>query len=361
MKGSKSEKNNQERSVQRGKRYSPGVREKILKDVEHLGVGGAARENGCTAWTIYSWLKKKRLEQEKDKLMPCIKKKEEMSKRGNQKAKDRDTAIIGMWRKHPGLGPSQIRNQLRRESGIKTSVNTVRSVMEEHGYVLPKVKRKEHTGSYEAVRPRHLYHLDFYHFYVHRLKQCVLFILDDYSRFISGWTMIAGEKADPVINTFEQTVARYGKPEIVMSDGGSAFHSWKGVGKYSRLLEEYGIDHWVTREAAVNGKVEALNGSFQKELIRQVEFADRDDALRQIGAWVRHYNFQRTHQALGGLLVPGDRFMGCVEETLRRIEEGQGGNPLDIISPQNRALELFRVISEGGSPKVYLMGQKILG
>ncbi|MCG2758297.1 MAG: transposase, partial [Desulfobacteraceae bacterium] len=133
------------------------------------------------------------------------------------------------------------------------------------------------------------------------------------------------------------------------------------VGKYSRLLEEYGIDHWVTREAAVNGKVEALNGSFQKELIRQVEFADRDDALRQIGAWVRHYNFQRTHQALGGLLVPGDRFMGCVEETLRRIEEGQGGNPLDIISPQNRALELFRVISEGGSPKVYLMGQKILG
>jgi len=352
---------NKKKISRRGKRYSPAEKERILKESESLGVTEAARTNGCTGWTIYMWRKKKKLEEEKSKLMPSVKKQDEMKNEKTQKANDRDEAIINMWRKHPSLGPSQIKNQLRREAGLKTSISTVRLVMEEHGYVLPKVKQKEHTGKYESVRPRHLYHLDFYHFHVHRLKQCVLFILDDYSRFISGWTMVAGETADSVIKTFEETVARYGKPEIVMSDGGSAFHSWKGVGRFTRLLEEYGVDHWVTREAAVNGKVEALNSSFQKELIRRVEFADRDDALRQIGSWVRHYNFQRTHQALGGLLVPGDRFMGCVEETLRRIEEGQGGNPLDIVSPQNRALELFRVISEGGTPKVFLMGQKILG
>ena len=36
------------------------------------------------------------------------------------------------WHKHPGLGPSQIRNQLRR-AGIKVAVHTVRRVMEDAG------------------------------------------------------------------------------------------------------------------------------------------------------------------------------------------------------------------------------------
>jgi len=111
----------------------------------------------------------------------------------------------------------------------------------------------------------------------------------------------------------------------------------------------------------INGKVEALNGTVQKELINRVEFADRDDAARQLGAWVRHYNFQRTHQALGGLLVPADRFFGCEEESLRRIEEGHGGSPLDLMAPESRVLELFKVVSEAGKPAVYLMGKKLLG
>ena len=45
----------------------------------------------------------------------------------------RDAAILAEWRKQQGLGPSQIRNQLRR-TGIKVSVHTVRRVMEEEGF-----------------------------------------------------------------------------------------------------------------------------------------------------------------------------------------------------------------------------------
>jgi hypothetical protein len=52
----------------------------------------------------------------------------------------RDARILAEWKKHPGLGPSQIRNQLRR-GGFKVSVPTVHMVMEQHGYVTPKVKR----------------------------------------------------------------------------------------------------------------------------------------------------------------------------------------------------------------------------
>ena len=231
--------------------------------------------------------------------------------------------------------------------------------MEENGYVPPKTRRKEHQGDYEAVRPRQMYHLDFFHFYVHKLKQCVLFLLDDYSRFIAAWALVSSEQVNVVIKTFEAAIGRYGNVEYAMSDGGSAFHAWRGIGRFTRFLEEYDIDQWIAKDPQVNGKVEALNASFSKELVQRVEFADRDDALRQISAWVRHYNFQRTHQALGGLLVPADRFFGCVEESMRRIEEGHGGSPLDLLSPESRSLELFKVVSEGGNPLVFLMGKKV--
>jgi len=88
---------------------------------------------------------------------------------------------------------------------------------------------------------------------------------------------------------------------------------------------------------------------------------DLTDASRAIGHWVDHYNHSRTHHGLGGLLVPADRFYGLVEQTLRRIEQGQGAHSLDMLSPDNRGLELLRVVSYGGKPEVWLMGEKLLG
>ena len=272
----------------------------------------------------------------------------------------RRSLILRVWREHPGFGPSQVRNIIKR-NGLRASVTTVRAIMEENGYVAPKHVPKEHTGRYEAARPRELYHLDFYHFHVHKQKQCLLFIEDDFSRFIVGWALVPVESADPVVTAFERCVERYGKPEAVMSDRGSAFHSWRGMSRFQALLEEYSVDFVLATVPQVNGKSEALNASFQKECLRQHEFADLTDAARVISRWIEHYNHQRTHHGLGGLLVPADRFYGLVERTQRLIAEGQGGSALDILNPDHRGLELFRVVSHGGEPSVYLMGRKILG
>jgi len=61
------------------------------------------------------------------------------------------------------------------------------------------------------------------------------------------------------------------------------------------------------------------------------------------------------------LLVPADRFYGIAEQTLRRIEQGLGAQTAELSSPDDRALELFRVLSRGGKPELWLMGEKILG
>jgi len=351
------------RQPKKGRRYSPAEKEEILKSAADLGVQDAAEKHGCSDWSILRWQRALDRERssatsadlsehpgEMDRPEPSI----------SETQEERRQLILEIWRQQPGLGPSQIRNQLKRK-GYKASVNTVREVMEEHGYVQPRLERREKTESYEAVRPLQLVHLDFVHFFIHRLKQCLLLIIDDYSRFIPGWALLKSEHADGVIEAFERSVARFGKPEGVMTDRGSAFHSWKGLSRFERLLEEYGIDHFLAKEARVNGKAERLAAAVQKELVQQVEFADAADAARQISRWVEFYNYKRTHHSLGGLLVPADRFHGFSEQTLARIERGQGADFDALVDPSDRILELFKVVSVRGKTEVYLMGNRLLG
>jgi transposase InsO family protein len=339
----------------RGKRYSPAQKREILAYAKEHEVRSAAEKFGVTEASIYEW---RRAVKRRGETQLAGDGEERLGEDDPKQARDRK--ILALWRQHPGYGPSQIRNVLKRE-GFKVSVGTVRHVMEENGYLAPTLKRKEHLGRYEAGRPRELYHLDFYHFYVHKQKQCVLFVEDDYSRFIAGWVMVPAEAADPVIGCFEEAVRRYGRPEGVMSDRGSAFHAWKGLSRFEALLEEYEVNYYLAKEAAVNGKVEALNASFQKECVEPYEFMDLTDAARGIGRWVEHYNHYRTHHGLGGLLVPADRFYGIAEQSLRRIEQGLGATTAELTSADSRALELFRVLSRGGKPEIWLMGEKILG
>ena len=337
---------------QRGKRYSPAIKQEILQYAADHSVAQASGEYGVTESTIYEW---RRAAKRRQTNSPQV-----QADVDQDRQQGRDRKILDMWRQHPGYGPSQIRNMLKR-SGFKVSVGTVRHVMEQNGYLPPTLRKKEHVGRYEAGRPRELYHLDFYHFYVHKQKQCVLFVEDDFSRFIAGWALVGSENADAVIGCFIQAVERYGKPEGLMSDRGAAFHSWKGLSRFEAVLQDYEVNYYLAKSAAVNGKVEALNANFQKECVEQTEFMDLTDAARVIGRWVEHYNHQRTHHGLGGLLVPADRFYGIAQQSLQRIEQGLGAPSADLTNPDSRGLELFRVVSQAGTAQVWLMGQKILG
>lgn len=356
----KTEKNSQDNGTKkkrsyasRGKRFSRAQKEEILEYAASHSVREAEQKYSVTFSSIYEW---RRALERRGHLENKIPDKEVVN--GSDSKEERKNRVLSMWKRHPGYGPSQIRNMLHRE-GYKISVGTVRHIMEENGYIPPTLKRREHVGRYEANRPLELYHYDFYHFYVHKQKQCLLFIQDDFSRFIVGWTLASSEQADPVIAATESTIERYGCPKGIMTDRGSAFHSWKGLSRFEALLEEYEINHFLAKEPAVNGKVEALNAAFQKECLTVNEFMDLGDALRVIGRWVDHYNHRRTHHSLGGLLVPADRFYGIAEQTLKRIEQGLGAKTDDLTAVEQRWVTLFSIRTKAGKPEIWLMGKKI--
>ena len=106
----------------KGKRYSPAQRKEILEYAQKHSVKEAVEKFGLTATSIYDWRRA-------------------IERRGQQAGEDgnadrpgeivmedlkqeRDRKILSMWRRHPGYGPSQIRNMLKRD-GFKVSVALV--------------------------------------------------------------------------------------------------------------------------------------------------------------------------------------------------------------------------------------------
>lgn len=336
------------------KRYTPSQKAEMLEYASEQGVTAAATKFEVSRFSIYTWQKKLERAAQGEGESPTS------GPDPSEVEAQRDREILDEWQRHPGLGPSQIRNQLRRKS-IKVSVHTVRRVMEDAGYRPPKVKRKPHDKRFEAVRPNHLWHLDFVHRHINRSSTFTLILIDDCSRYVVGHGVDDAERADMVIETFERAVERHGRPEGVMNDKGSAFWSWRGISRFTQLLTELGIDQIAAKHKEWNGKVEVFNGNLHKELFDVHRFYDLAEMKRRLAAHLSWYNHARTHHALGGLLVPADRYYGRVEEVLARIEAGAGRDASDLLELRDRCLELFKVTSRGGVPEVWLLGQRLLG
>jgi transposase InsO family protein len=334
--------------------YTPSQKAEILAHAAKDGPTAAAKKYGVSRFSIRDWKRKV------DRAAAGAGPSPTSGPSPTDISAQRDAEILEEYKKHPGLGPSQIRNQLRRRN-IRVSTHTVRLVMESAGYRPPKVERQKHDRRYEAVRPNHLWHLDFVQRWIGRSSTFTLILIDDCSRFVVGHGVDDAERADLVVTTFEEAVRRHGRPERVMHDKGSAFWSWRGISRFTALLEEMGIEQIVAEHKEWNGKVESFNGNLHKELFDAHRFADVAEMRRRLATHLDFYNTRRTHHSLGGLLVPADRYFGRAEAVLARIAAGAGRELGDGIELHERCLELFKVQSRGGVPEVWLLGQKLLG
>jgi len=342
----------QKRRVAR--KYTPSEKARALEHMAKHGVTATSRELGISRFSLYDW--KRKVERaaaglgESPTSGPDPKDLEEQ----------RNAEILAMWKRHPGLGPSQIRNQLKRQ-GIKVSVKTVRDVMTDAGYRPPSSKKLPHDETFEAVRPNHLWHLDFVQRWINRCSTFTLIIIDDYSRFVVGHCVTDTERADPVIQCFDEAVNRHGKPEMVLHDKGSAFWSWSGVSRFTRLITELGIDQIPAQFKEWNGKLEVFNANLQKELFDAHHFYDVSEMRRRLASHLHWYNHQRTSHALGGLMVPADRYYGREEEVRAAMAAGTGNLPdLHTIDLRNRLMDVFHIVQRGAQTDIWLMGKKLL-
>jgi transposase InsO family protein len=228
-----------------------------------------------------------------------------------------------------------------------------------NGYkIRGKKPDKKEDQQFEATRPLELAQMDILEFFINKLKVYIILILDDYSRFILSWSLLEKSSIDEVIDTVDGAVNRYGKMEEILTDRGFVFYSWHGINRFEKYLERLGIDH--THASAHHpktlGKIEACNKTIKYELLKQHHFLTAQEARSKVEKWVNNYNYQRTHQGIGGLLVPAERFHGQSEQVLSQLVDNTKKTPYsgDI----DRSI-FNLVLGSQGDLILHLMGRPI--
>jgi putative transposase len=341
------------------KQFSQEQKLSVLKGASNVGIKEAARLAEVHYSTVYEW--KHQLEALGEEGFLAYETRH--PGRGIKEISDtQEAAVLSTRERYPGFGPGQVRNQLRRQ-GITISIGTVRKIMVANGYKdRRKQPDKERSWSrFEARRPLELAQMDILEFFINKLKVYLLILIDDFSRFILGWRLLTETSIDEVIGLVQESIDRYGKMGELLTDRGFVFYSWKGANRFEQYLELEKIDHIHARphHPQTLGKVEALNGHLTRELINQEHFSGIGDAVQSISRWVFHYNYERTHQGLGGLLVPSDRFHGLADQVVAKLEKGidpgtfHGYTACDM----ERSIINLAVGPEGAT--LYLLGQPL--
>ena len=248
-----------------------------------------------------------------------------------------EEAIVELKKKHPSYQPAQVRAQLKRFKGWRTSIKAIKRVFKANGF------ETVHRGSrpegpepirFEAPHRNALWQMDFAEMRIVGSKLHLLVALDDFSRFCVGHTLSDSPSSEVAVQVLQQAISRHGKPETIRTDRAGAFVASTNDGDFARVLETEMIDHIVghSYHPQGGGKVESLIGTIRRELWDVEHFDDRVSAERRLADFIAGYNERRAHMGIDGL-TPADRFFGRADRVLAQIDaisrRRQGGLPHD--------------------------------
>ncbi len=283
-------------------------------------------------------------------------------------------AILDLKKKHPVMGPAQIRAQLKRFKGWRISVKAIGRTLRKNGYEL------EHSGSrpkgerepirFEAPHRNALWQLDFTELQIGAEHRSLLLIEDDFSRFIVAQKLLEHPTSESVVELMREAIALHGKPEAVYTDRGGQFLAWLESSSFQRFLEVELIDHHLSASYRPRGrgKIEAAIRTIQRELWEVVHFGSVEEAERGLSAFVREYNHGRAHMALDGL-VPADRFFGRAREVKEAMEaksrrrEGALALAAELLVteeiPAGDRVEVLRLMVVEGQLELRFLGHRV--
>jgi transposase InsO family protein len=272
---------------------------------------------GVSQHTLYGW--KQRFE---SKGPAALEDRPRGGPRGSRLPEPTRRAILMLKEAHPDWGQDRIQDVLIRSQGFAASPGAIQRVLEEEGYVVERAPTSPHEPPARrfdtAPAPNLLWQTDLFTFLLKRENRRVHLVsfLDDHSRFVVGYGLHATASGAMVREVFEAAVANFGAPRRVLTDNGTQYKVWRGKSAFTRLLERRGIEHTVAapRHPATLGKVERFWGTLWREFLERAIFQGIEDARRRIGWFIDHYNFQRTHSALGHGVVPADLYFAAAPE-----------------------------------------------
>jgi transposase InsO family protein len=296
-----------------------------------LPAGEFASLVGLSKHTLYGW--KKRFEQQGP---AGLIDQPRGSQPGSRLPELTRRAILTLKQSHPEWGCQRISDLLARGPALGASPAAVAKVLHAAGYEAVEESTRPHpepARRFERARANQLWQTDIFTFMLKRQNRRVYLVafLDDHSRFVVAYGLHATASTALVREVLEAGIAGYGVPEEILTDNGPQYVTWRGKSQFARHLEKRGIKQIVSRPRRPQtlGKIERFWGTVWRECLESAIFLDLADARRRIGLFIDHYNFQRPHQALDGL-VPADRFFGAASEVRVTLQARVAANALEL-------------------------------
>lgn len=327
-----------------------------------LPAGAFADLVGVSKHTLYAWKKKF------DSVGPAGLLDQPRGSRQGSKIPDLTRRTILMLKEaNPLWGCQRISAMLERGPALPASPSAVARVLHDAGYELEEVATRPHPDTvrrFERARPNELWQTDLFTFMLKRQNRRVYLVafMDDHSRFITGYGLHASQSSALVLEVLRAALTSYGTPKEILTDNGSQYVTWRGKSAFAKELEKRGIQQVVAapRRPQTLGKIERFWGTLWRECVEVAVFLDLGDAQKRIGLFIDHYNFQRTHSGLGGL-VPADRYFGAAAEVKQALAARVAANALTLARQGIPKAPLYLTGQVGGKPvSLHAEGERVI-
>ena len=151
-------------------------------------------------------------------------------------------------------------------------------------------------------------------------------LLDDYSRFVLGNRFTAVKTMEETIHALVEAVRTYGVMERLLTDRGGEFVSWQRFTRFEELLCSLDVEYIASGpdKKENQGKVERWHETVRAALRERGPLDFSSEAQLWVRRFTDVYNYERPHQAIGGL-TPADRFFGVAEELGAEMDRYRAG------------------------------------
>lgn len=317
---------------------------------------------GLSKHTLYAW--KKRFEQQGP---AGLLDQPRGGPRGSKLPDLTRRSIVMLKEANPCWGCQRISDMLARGPALPASASAVAQVLHEAGYELEEVATHPHPDKvrhFERAKPNQLWQTDLFTFILKRQNRRVYLVafMDDHSRFITGYGLHASQSSALVLEVLRAALVSYGVPEEILTDNGSQYVTWRGKSAFSKELDKRGIRQVVAapRRPQTLGKIERFWGTLWRECVESAVFLDLGDAHKRIGLFIDHYNFQRTHTGIDGL-VPADRYFGAAAEVKQALQARVAANALTLARQGIPKTPLYLTGQVGGQPvSLHAEGERVI-
>lgn len=284
-------------------------RVEFVKQAKKEGVNLSAlcREFGISRKTGYKWLKRER----ESGPIGLVDRSRRPRHSPRQSDANTETQVLAVRQRQPDWGGRKIRRVLQNEGVERVpAASTITAILQRHQQIDP-LEAQKHTRwkRFEYEQPNELWQMDFKgYFSLSEGGYChPLTVIDDHSRFLVGLKACSNETSATVKAQLTAIFERFGLPERMLMDNGSAWGFDLGS-RYTTLsawLIQLGIhiSHGRPYHPQTQGKAERLHRTLREEVIRHHTWSNLGQSQVIFDEWWQVYNYLRPHEALQ-LLTP---------------------------------------------------------